>query len=176
MGNGGVRVIGGPRDQGLKGYVTALKGPLFRDVNQALRFEARDIADAIVPAVADAVRASAAPQADAMSRTIRTHNDRVPVVVVGKTNPRFKNHKFARRGSDSRRRRGAMALGVIAGPLGGRRDTKAHENYYKIPRDPTWGPLGAMIRGPIMRQVEIEYLRAYLRILKAHGFDTGRTI
>lgn len=159
--------------QGLKELVQALKGPAFKDVNKELRAGARLIAADIAPRVAKAVAASGAPQAAAMSKTVRPHSDRVPVVVVGKTNPRFRSG-FARRGSDSRRRRGALALGVVSGPAGGKRSTRANENYYRIRRDPSWGPLGAALAGPILADVEVAYLKLYIGVLKAHGLDASR--
>ena len=120
------------------------------------------IAADLVPTVSAAVAASGAPQAHAMSRTVRPHSDRVPVVVVGKVNPRFST-PF--RGGDTRRRRGAMALGVVAGPAG-------RVNYYKIGRDPSWGPLGdALQGGPIMDHAADLYLRLFMAELRAHGFE-----
>ena len=94
--------------------------------------------------------------------------DRVPVVVVGKVNPRFKSGGL--RGGDSRRRRGALALGVVSGPAGGKRSTKAAENYYHVPRTTNWGHLGDAIHGPIMRDAELAYLHLYVDVLTAHGF------
>lgn len=155
---------------GLKPLVAALKGPAFRDVNKELRKHARLIANDMAPLVAAAVRKSHAPQAAAMSATVRPHSDRVPVVVVGKTNPRFSSG-FSRRGSNSRARRGALARGVVSGPAGGKRSTRANENYYRIRRDPSWGPLGDAIDGPILRDAEVAYLKLYIAALKAHGFD-----
>lgn len=159
--------MGGVEVTGLADLVKNLKGPLFKDVNKELRSGARMIAADMAPLVADAVARSGAPQAQAMAKTVRPHSDRVPVVVVGKTNPRFRT-RF--RGGNTRRRRGAMALGVVSGPAGGKRSTQAHENYYRIPRDRSWGPLGDAVRGPILRDAEIAYLRLYVGVLKAHGF------
>ena len=160
---------------GLRELVAALRGPAFRDVNRELRQFSRLIAADIAPLVADAVRASPAPQAAAMAATVRPHSDRVPVVVVGKVNPRF-NSGFGHKGESAaqrRMRRGSLARGVVAGPLGGRRDTPAHENYYRIPRSASWGELGRRLRsGGIITQTGADlYLRGYLSILKAHGFD-----
>lgn len=158
--------------------VRALKGPAFRDVNKELRVFARQIATDLTPMVADAVRASGAPQAAAMATTVRPHSDRVPVVVVGKTNPRF-GSGFRHKGEDAgriRARRGALARGVVAGPKGGKRSTPANENYYRIPRDESWGELGRRLRtgGIITEQVCDLYLRGYLGILRAHGFDVSK--
>jgi hypothetical protein len=147
--------------QGLADLVKVLKGSAFRDVNKELRQYARQIANDMIPAVQAGVRASRAPQAAAMAATVRPHSDRVPVVVVGKVNPKFST-KF--RGGDTKRRRGAIALGVVSGPAG-------KVNYYKIPRDRSWGPLGDAIAGPIMRDAEIAYLRLYIATLKHHGLD-----
>lgn len=163
--------MGGVQVTGLRELVTALKGPAFKDVNRQLRGEAKTIAESMVGPVSEAVARSAAPQAHAMAATVRVHPDRVPVVVVGKVNPRF-GSGFTRRGSDSRKRRGALARGVVAGPLGGRRDTRAHENYYRIRRDESWGVLGQAIAGPILAKVEVEYLKAYLKVLSDAGFTT----
>lgn len=160
----------GVQVSGLRQLVTALKGPAFRDVNRELRGESKRIAQEMVPLVSAAVARSAAPQARAMAATVRVHPDRVPVVAVGKVNPRFKSG-FTRRGSDSKRRRGSLAAGVVIGPLGGRRDTKTHENYYRIGRNNSWGPLGAAVRGPILDTMEVEYLKAYIKVLTAHGFN-----
>lgn len=159
----------GAEFQGLTDLVKVLKGSAFKDVNRELRAHARLIAQDIVPAVQAGVRASAAPQAAAMAATVRVHSDRVPVVAVGKTNPRFQSSRFQRKGSNSRMRRGSLARGVVAGPAGGRRDTAASENYYGIARDPSWGALGRAVQGPIMRDGEIAYLRLYIATLKAHG-------
>lgn len=162
--------MAGVQVSGLRELVTALKGPAFKDINRELRAEAKTIAQSMVPLVSAAVARSAAPQADKMAATVRVHSDRVPVVVVGKVNPRFSSG-FTRRGSDSRKRRGALARGVVMGPLGGRRDTRTHENYYRIHRDPSWGVLGQAVTGPILTKVEVEYLKAYLKVLTAHGFN-----
>lgn len=156
---------------GLAELVKVLRGPAFKDVNKELRQHARLIANDLVPAVAAAVAQSGAPQAAAMARTVRPHSDRVPVVVVGKTNPSFRSG-FGRRGN-SRARRGQLALGVVAGPAGGRRATRPSENYYRIGRDRSWGPLGRALHGPILRDAEIAYLRLYIATLKAHGLDAS---
>jgi len=155
---------------GLRPLVAQLKGPAFRDVNRELRAVSRLIAQDLVPEVQSAIRASAAPQAHAMAATVRAHSDRVPVVVVGKVNPKFSS-RFTRKGGDSKRRRGALAHGVVYGPLGGRRDTRAHENYYRIGRDPSGGALGASMRtGPIFDTACEAYLKQWLAILTHHGF------
>lgn len=166
MANAGAEITG------LRDLVSVLRGPAFKDVNRELRSHAKAIATDLVPLVEAGVRASHAPQAEAMSRTVRVHSDRVPAVVVGKTNPRFKSSKFTRRGSNSKARRGSLARGVVAGPAGGRRDTSASENYYSPQgRDTSWGPLGDAIKGPILAEAERAYLRAYIDVLKAHGLD-----
>ena len=164
--------MGGPavKVTGLRELVAELRGPVFRDVNRELRAHSRLIANDMVPLVAAAVRRSPAPQAQAMAGTVRAHSDRVPVVVVGKTNPRFST-RFTRSGSSSKARRGSLARGVVSGPAGGKRSTSANENYYRIGRDPSWGALGAALRGPILRDAEIAYLRLYIATLKAHGFN-----
>lgn len=153
--------MGGVKAVGLADLVKDLRGPLFKDVNRELRSGARLIAADMVPMVAHAVARSPAPQAAAMSKTVRPHSDRVPVVVVGKTNPRFST-KF--KGGNTRRRRGALALGVVSGPAG-------PVNYYAPQRrDPSWGALGDAIAGPILREAEVAYLKLYIGVLKAHGF------
>lgn len=149
--------------------VRELRGPAFRDVNRELRSGARLIASDMVPLVAAAVAQSAAPQARAMAATVRPHSDRVPVVVVGKTNPRFST---GFRG-DTRRRRGSLALGVVSGPAGGKRATPVAENYYRIGRDTSWGSLGRAIEGPILGEAEVAYLKLYIGVLKAHGFQAA---
>lgn len=163
---------------GLTALTRALKGPAFKDVNRELRQFSRLIAQDIAPLVADAVRASGAPQAAAMAATVRPHSDRVPVVVVGKVNPRF-GSGFGHKGESAaqrRMRRGSLARGVVAGGLGGRRDTATAENYYRIPRSNSWGELGRRLAsGGIITQAGADlYLRGYLGILKAHGFDVHK--
>ena len=161
---------------GLRELTAALKGPAFKDVNSELRRAARGIAnDVLVPLVSQAVASSGAPQAAAMAATVRAHSDRVPVVVVGKVNPRFSSG-FRRPGgsaAQSKARRGSMARGVVSGPLGGRRDTRADENYYRIPRDPSWGALGRALSegGQIVEAGTQRYLDEYLTILRRAGFD-----
>jgi len=155
---------------GLTGLVRELKGPLFKDLNRELRQFSKLIAADLVPHVEAAVRRSDAPQADAMARTVRVHSDRVPVVVVGKVNPRFKSHKW-RTGPDSKKRRGALAHGVVYGPKGGRRDTRVDENYYRIPRDPSGGALGrSMASGAIWDEATAAYLKYFHAAARGHGF------
>jgi hypothetical protein len=160
---------------GLDAYLKPLKGKAFKDVNRELRQFSKLIAADIKPLVEDGVAASPAPQAAAMSKTVRVHSDRVPVLVVGKVNPRFRSG--FRRGSDSRKRRGALAAGVVKGGKGGRRSTARAENYYAPQqRDESWGALGRALRnnGPILREAEDAYLRFYMATLKRYGFKTGR--
>lgn len=154
---------------GLAELVRILKGPKFRDVNFALREHAGQIAERLMPAAQAATRQSRAPQAHAMAATYRVKRDRVPVLSLGKVNPRF-GSGFRRRGasaSSTARRRGSLAHGVTYGPKGG-------PNYYRIPRDPSGGPLGAAMRPPggrAYRQALDAYLRAYLQVLRAAGFQ-----
>lgn len=156
---------------GLQPLIRELKGPMLGDVNRELRASAGLIARDLVPHVADAIRGSGAPQAAAMAGTVRAHSDRVPVIVVGKTNPKLRN--FRRKGQtaqQSKLRRGALAHGVVYGPKGGKRTTTAQENYYRIGRDDTGGPLGRALKGPIMDEACDVYLRCYASILRHHGF------
>jgi hypothetical protein len=133
---------------GLRPLVAELRGPLFRDLNRELRHEAKQIAQTLVPVVAAAVAQSAAPQAAAVAATVRAHSDRVPVVVVGKTNPR----------------------GMRQRP-GGRRDTQPHENYYRIGRDGSGGALGrSLASGPAFDLACEQYLRAFEAAALRHGF------
>lgn len=154
---------------GLEAYLKPLKGKVFKDVNRELRQFSKLIANDIRPLVEDGVRASNAPQADAMAKTVRVHSDRVPVLVVGKVNPRFATG-FRRGGAaDSRRRRGQLAAGVVKGPAG-------PVNYYKIPRSESWGALGRALRssGRIMSEAEQAYQKFYMATLKRYGFKVDR--
>ena len=157
---------------GLRELTAALKGPAFKDVNAELRRFSRLIAVDLMPGVQAAVRQSPAPQAAAMAATVRVHSDRVPVIVVGKTNPRF-SKRWNTGPADRKKRRGSMARGVVAGGLGGQRATAIDENYYRIPRDPSWGALGAALRtGGLLTEAASDlYIRHYLSALRAHGFD-----
>ena len=154
---------------GLDSLVKQLRGPMFKEANRELRHAARDIAKELVPTIAAAVAASGAPQAHVMAATVRAHSDRVPVVAVGKVNPRFKT-PF--KGGNTKLRRGSLAHGVVYGPLGGRRSTTAGENYYRIHRDPSGGPLGRATsdHGSVFDQATEAYLREFLQIMKRHGF------
>lgn len=156
---------------GLTGLVRELKGPLFKSLNAELRQYSKLIAQDLVPHVEQAVRQSQAPQADAMAKTVRVHSDRVPVVVVGKVNPKFRGSRFTRKGSNRKQRRGALAHGVVYGPKGGKRDTRPDENYYRIPRDDTGGALGRSARqGPIWDEATALYLRYFYAAARHHGF------
>lgn len=158
---------------GMVDLLKGLKGPAFKDVNFALRQHARGIADDMAPHVALAVSLSRAPQATAMAATVRSKPDRLPVVVIGKVNPKFRSGFTRRGGPPSARRRGSIAHGVIYGPAGGHRDTPKAENYYRIPRDPSGGALGrALTSGDVIRRAEVAYLQAYLDVLTAAGFTT----
>lgn len=170
---------------GLADLTRALKGPAFKDVNRQLRSSARAIAtDTLLPLVRQAVAASAAPQAAAMAATVRVHSDRVPVVVVGKVNPRFQSgFRRGRGGGDgsagaSKRRRGSLARGIVMGPLGGRRDTPTPENYYRIGRDPSGGALGRALAdgGVVAKAGTARYLTEYVRILRGAGFDVDMRV
>ena len=81
-----------------------------------------------------------------------------------------------RRGESARDtilRRGSLARGVLYGPKGGRRDTRPDENYYRIPRDESAGPLGRVLRdnSPLIDRAAALYLKLYLRTLAAHGWQ-----
>ena len=168
--------------RGLDTLVRDLRGPMWRDVNRELRGEAKQIAATLAPIVAAAVAQSGAPQAAAVAATVRAHSDRVPVVVVGKTNPRLGG--FTRRGprkdggprADVKLRRGSLAHGVVYGPLGGRRHTGVQENYYRIGRDTTGGPLGRALAdaGPAFDKACDEYLAAFLTVMGRHGWPADQ--
>lgn len=148
-----------------------------KDLNRELRSNARLIAtNTLLPAVVEAVSQGAAPQSRVMAQTARVVSDRVPVVALGRVNPKFST-RWTRKGEtgpERRRRRGSMARGVVVGPLGGHRDTAAQENYYKVPRDPSGGPLGRAMRegGALLEEGRKAYLAAYVHVLKRHGFDS----
>ena len=133
-------------------------------------------ANTLLPAVVEAVSAGQAPQARVMAQTARVVSDRVPVVALGRVNPRFST-KWTRKGESAvsrRARRGSMARGVVVGPMGGHKNTPAAENYYRTPRDPSGGPLGRALRegGRLMDEGRAAYLAAYVHVLKRHGFDS----
>ena len=158
---------------GLEAYLKPLRGSAFKDVNRELRQFARLIAADIAPLVEQGVAASPAPQAQAMSKTVRVHSDRVPVVVVGKVNPRFRSG-FRRPGNtakENKLRRGSLAAGVVKGPKGGKRSTPTSEDYYRVPRSESWGPLGLLLtsNGRIMREAEEAYLKFFMATLRQHG-------
>lgn len=156
--------------KGLRELVAELKGPMFKDVNKDLRAFSKLIANDIKPLVEDAVRESNAPQAAAMAKTVRVHSDRVPVVAVGKVNPPLKDWRGkSPNAAKNKRRRGAMAHGVLAGAKGG-------PNFYRISRDNSYGPLGRALRerGRIMREAEDAYLRFYMATLKRKGWKVDR--
>lgn len=157
--------------EGLNQLVRELRGPMFRDVNRELRAMAKPIAAAILPDLAEAVRRSQAPQAAKIAATLRVKSDRVPVISIGAVNPRLSGFK---RGAAAKRNRGSIAHGVVYGPLGGRRDTPAHENHYRIVRDPRGGPVGAALddtrNGPAFQAACQAYLDGFLDVLARHGF------
>jgi len=157
---------------GLTPLVRQLKGPQWRDVNKELRQFSRLIASDLLPEVERAVAASAAPQAEKMAATVRVHSDRVPVLAVGKVNPKLSGFK---RGGAAKRNRGSLAHGVIYGPLGGKRSTSAAENYYRIGRDPSGGALGRGLAesGHIFDEACEAYLKYFQATLKAHGWRPG---
>lgn len=161
---------------GLTPLVRQLKGSQWRDVNKELRQFSRLIASDLKPLVEGAVASSGAPQAAAMSRTVRVHSDRVPVLAVGKTNPRLSGfRRKGRTGAQAKLWRGALAHGVIYGPLGGKKSTPAAENYYRISRDPSGGPLGRALQdsGHIFEAACVAYLKYFEATLKAHGWRPG---
>lgn len=164
--------------EGLVPLLKELKGPLFREVNRELRSEAMAISLEMVAPVQDAVRQSPAPQAAKVADAARAHKDRVPVVVLGKVNPKLRG--FSRRGTrkdgkpraNIKGRRAQLAHGVVYGPLGGRKATQVHENYYKRTRDPSGGALGRAMgpTGSIGKAAADQYLQAFNFVLTRHGF------
>jgi hypothetical protein len=155
---------------GLKAYVVPLRGKAFKDVNRDLRTVAKKIATELRPEVVSAVRQSKAPQAFPLAHTTRVKSDRIPVLSVGAVNPKFARHTFRRTGGDSKKRRGAMAHGVVYGTKGGRRNGGG--DYYKIRRDETGGPLGySVTRGRAWKKAQRAYLREYGKVLRRYGFD-----
>jgi hypothetical protein len=177
-----VAVTGAPIDViGLKAWVTKLKGPEFRDVNNALRAEAMTISQSLVPEVQKALAQSSAPQAKAMVDTVKPKRDRVPVLAVGAINPKFSKVKrggrevsaFTRRGKGAeyhRRRRGAIAHGVIFGTKGGH--LKGGGDYYKIGRSESGGAFGRYVNsGPAFDKACEAYFTAYKKVLREHGLD-----
>ena len=159
---------------GLQAYVRPLRGKVFKDVNRELRVAAKRIANEIRPAIEDATAASNAPQSSALAKTVRAHSDRVPVVVIGKVNPRFSSG-FRRRGESAKSaklRRGALAHGVVYGPKGGKRSTAVNENYYRIGRDDRGGAVGRAVSGSgaALDEARDAYRREYYAILRRYGF------
>jgi hypothetical protein len=159
--------------QGLTPLVKTLKGSLYKDVNKELRMFAKLIAQDMVPDVQNAVRESGAPQASDVALSVRAISDRVPVVVIGKTNP-FPAKKWRRKGTtarSSKARRGSMAHGVVYGPKGGRPDTTPDENYYRILRSDSGGRVGAALRGgKFMDDAADANLKVYASVMRHHGF------
>ena len=158
---------------GVDPLVRALKGPMFKDVNRELRTASKRIATEMLPDVKAAVQQSQAPQAKAMSATVRVHSDRVPVLAIGKTNP-WSGRKWRRSGHTAKTaklRRGSLAHGVVYGPKGGRPDTSPDENYYRIARSSTGGRVGAALESAgFMGKVSEVYLREYTAVLRRAGF------
>lgn len=161
-----------------------LKGREFRQVNSELRDQARFIADGIVPEVRAALKHSNAPQAPDFVRTVASKRDRIPVVVIGSTNPTLS--KFSRRGprKDGRPRqtgpwrKGAMAYGVVFGPAGPGKRTAPQsasgwrQPNYGIPRNESGGAVMRAIRsGPAFQAAAREYTAAYKRVLRMNGFE-----
>lgn len=149
---------------GLRELVAELKGPMFKNVNKELRQYSKLIATDIKPLVEQGVRESSAPQADALAKTVRVVSDRVPVVSVGRTNPPLKGWRGKGTAAGNKRRRGAMAHGVVYGGF--------TPNYYVKGRDDTGGSLGKALQanGKILKEAEELYLRFYFATLKAHGW------
>jgi len=181
-----VAVTGAPIEVlGLKAWVTKLKGPEFRDVNNALRAEAVKIAESLVPEVQKALGTSKAPQAKAMQDTVKPKRDRVPVLAIGAINPKFSKVKrggrevsaFTRRGKGAeyhRRRRGAIAHGVIFGTKGGH--LKGGGDYYGIPRSESGGSFGRYIEsGPAFDAACEAYFNAYKKVLRQNGLNLNGT-
>lgn len=161
---------------GLTAWVSALKGPAFRQVNEALRGEAMRIATTLIPEVEKAISLSSAPQAPAMKGTVRARRDRVPVLSIGATNPKFRNRQgrkppFTRSGSGAlaaKLRRGAIAHGIVYGTKGGH--PRGGGDYYQIPRDESGGPVGRYIsRGAAFDKAADAYFEAYRRVLAEQG-------
>jgi len=166
--------------EGAQDLVWRLKGREFKDVNNALRYEAGTIAKGMVPVIQGLVRQSRAPQAPAFIPAVGVKRDRVPVVMVGRNSPKFST-PFAKRrkrgadgalsGADPLRRRGSMAHGIFYGPLGGHKATAVHENYYQIPRDQSGGPLRFLKPGNIAYDKAARlYAEAFADVLTRLGW------
>jgi hypothetical protein len=171
-----VAVTGKPVEViGLVELVKDLKGPLWRDTNNQLRYEALEIAKTVEPAVRAVVASSRAPQAAAFVPTVKAKRDRVPLVAIGATNPKLK--KFTRRGAGpeaSRRRRGSMAHGILFGPAGGHRQDGAGRakgaNFYRIGRDETFLARALRDNGPVLDAATQAYLEAFQHVMERNGW------
>ena len=159
---------------GLDPLLRVLKGPAFKAVNRELRGEAKQIAQDLLPLVQAAVQRSGAPQAAQVAAASRAVSDRKPTIVIGKNRPAVSG--FKRRGGNTKAARVQVAHGVVYGPLGGRRDTRPHENYYRHGRNPSGGPVKAAMGSQIMARAEVLYLAAYMDVLRRNGFAGGTTV
>ena len=172
--------------KGLQSLVRGLQGREFRDVNSALRDRAGWIAAEIVPEVQQALKLSNAPQAEAFVRTVKSKRDRIPIVVIGRTNPALP--KWSRRGPRmcgqprqySKWRRGAMAHGIIYGPKRGGRTAPppsgaSRPGNYGISRREDGGAVMRSIKsGAAYRGATRAYLTAYTATLRRAGFNVKR--
>lgn len=155
-----------------------------RELARATRVITQDI---VIPALATYANASGVPIAPAMAETARAVNDRIPVVKVGKTQPKlsgFRRTKKAGR-ADLAKIRGALAWGSEGGnptpkhwpgkagrAVPGRPGWKVpgDVNHYKVPRNTGSGYWvqkainSAQVRVPLMetyRQLVDQIFRKY---------------
>lgn len=115
-------------NRGVKGY-----SPTGNRMERALRAESRKMADqVIVPALADA---ASTPFEQVIAQTARAVNDRLPVVKVGKVQPKgLRGWRYVKQ-PWRKQLSGTLAYGSEYGPKGGHRDSaRKHKgmgvNYY----------------------------------------------
>lgn len=105
-------------------------------MERELRAESRKMSEqVIIPALADA---ASTPFEQVIAQTARAVNDRLPVVKVGKVQPKgLRGWRYVKQ-PDRKRLSGTLAYGSEYGPKGGHRKGKHKDlgvNYYGRPRN-----------------------------------------
>jgi len=171
-----LRILGSSRD-GLQ----MLDPSTRRMANSQLRFGSKQIGLQLMPYVEGLVAGGAAPQAQAMSKTLTTKSDRMVVIMVGGKNPKGMSKAAAARlrrtGGDppagvlrgwrsgkagNKRWKGSLAWGVERGAFPGTPDR------YKVGRSGTGHVLGSNLDAIGARAIP-PYTELVRDVLKAAG-------
>jgi len=142
--------------------------------NSIVRGLSYTAAQRLVPLVQRGVASSPAPQAAALSRTVRAKRDRMIVIRVGATNPRLSGFRRGQGRGTTRSGggyKGALAWGVEKGNYPGTRDEYGIARRGS-PGDLTSGHGVGRVSDQLLEQAGRAYADIIIEVVRRNGFPT----